>query len=42
MNADRVWTAGDQTRSTKLQLVLAVLMLAALAAVAGYVKLTGQ
>ena len=42
MNADRVWTAGDQTRSTKLQFVMAVLMLAALAAIAGYIKLTGQ
>ncbi len=42
MNADRVWTAGDQKRSMKMQFVLAVLMLAALAAIAGYIKLTGQ
>jgi hypothetical protein len=42
MNANRLWTAGDQTRSTKLQFVYALLMLAALAAIAGYIKLTGQ
>jgi hypothetical protein len=42
MNADRVWTAGDQTRSTKLQFVIAVLMLVALAAIAGYIKLMGR
>jgi hypothetical protein len=42
LNADRIWTAGDQTRSSKFQFVVAVLMLAALAAIAGYIKLTGQ
>jgi hypothetical protein len=42
MNADRVWTAGDQSRSTKVQFVLAVLMLAGLAAIAGLVKLMGN
>ena len=39
MNADRVWSAGDQSRSTKVQFWLAVLMLAGLAAIAGLVKL---
>ncbi len=42
MNADRAWTAGDQSRSTKVQFVLAVLMLAGLAAIAGLVKLMGH
>jgi hypothetical protein len=42
LNADRVWTAGDQTRSRTFQFAIAVLMLAALSAIAGYVKLTGQ
>ena len=42
MNADRVWTAGDQSRSMKTQFVLALLMLAGLAAMAGLVKLMGN
>lgn len=40
-NADRMWTAGDQTRSRTVQFALAALMLAALAALAAYIKLTG-
>ena len=42
MNADRVWSAGDQSRSMKVQFWLAVLMLAGLAAIAGLVKLMGH
>jgi hypothetical protein len=42
LNADRVWSAGDQAQSSKFQFVVAVLMLAALAALAGYIKLTGH
>jgi len=42
MNADRVWTPGDQKQSMKVQFAMAVLMLLALAAVAGYIKLAGR
>jgi hypothetical protein len=42
LNTDRVWTAGDQTRSMKAQFLYAVLMLAALAALAGLVKWMGR
>ena len=41
MNASRVWTAGDQSRSMNMQLVFAAAALVALAAIAGYVKLMG-
>ena len=41
LNANRQWTAGDQAWSTKFQLVLAVLMLAALAGIVGLLKLMG-
>lgn len=41
LNADRLWTAADQARSTRAGLVVAVLTLASLAGVVGLLKLMG-
>jgi hypothetical protein len=41
LNADRMWTADDQTRSRKLGFVYAVLALASLAGLVGLLKLFG-
>ena len=42
LNAERAWTAADQSRSKKLALVTAVLTLAVLGGIAALLALTGR